>query len=65
MNEQTMIPCPGAQSIEQRHFNCRMARQMRIIERYRWRRFLMTGYLMTADEAAAEWIALFAAEFPA
>lgn len=48
---------------EQEEFSRRMAIQQRLITRYRWRCFLLTGRLPKRNEAAAEWIALHAAEF--
>jgi len=49
---------------EQITFSHRMAAQMRMIEQYRLQQFFATGRLPGRDEAAAEWIARFAADFP-
>lgn len=52
---------PGS---EQTTFSRRMAAQVRMIEQYRLQQFFATGRLPGRDEAAAEWIARFAADFP-
>jgi len=52
---------PGS---EQATFSRRMAAQIRMIEQYRWQQFFTTGRMPGRDEAAAEWISRFAADFP-
>jgi len=49
---------------EHTSFSRRMAAQVRLIEQYRWQQFFTTGHMPGRDEAAAEWISRFAADFP-
>ncbi|KON47825.1 hypothetical protein [Mariprofundus ferrooxydans] len=49
---------------EQVTFSHRMAAQVHLIEQYRLQQFFATGRMPGRDEAAAEWIARFAADFP-
>lgn len=49
---------------EQAIFSRRMAAQIRMIEQYRWQQYFTTGRMLDRNEAAAEWIARFAADFP-
>jgi len=48
---------------EQARFSSRMMAQIRMIEQYRYQR-LADGRLLSLDQAAAEWIARFAADIP-
>jgi len=41
-----------------------MMAQIRMIEQYRYQQYFATGRLLSRDEAAAEWIARFAADIP-
>ncbi|MDX8405379.1 MAG: hypothetical protein R8K50_04430 [Mariprofundus sp.] len=64
MNADKKIPTWQNCSDEQARFSRRMAAQMRLIERYRYQQFFATGHLLSRDQAAAEWIARFSADFP-
>jgi len=50
---------------EQEQFRMRMATQMFLIARYRREQWSECGRRLSVNQAAAEWIASYAADFPA
>ncbi|MFQ5518727.1 MAG: hypothetical protein ACE5E3_01865 [Mariprofundus sp.] len=57
-----MQTIPVASEVGQ--FRSRMEAQICLIENYRKEQLIQTGRLLSRDEAAAEWITRFAADFP-
>jgi len=53
------------QSVQQEQFRLRMAAQMFHIHCYRREQWLECGRRLSVNQAAAEWISCYAAEFPA
>lgn len=58
------IAQPDVASTEREVFRDRLLSQMLLIERYRYQQQTEYGRQLSRNEAAREWIALFAADFP-